>query len=64
MNKNPIVKDKNESANILNNFMLSISKWANDWKTLFNPDPSKPAQYVLFSGKKKVQIHTTISLPL
>ena len=28
---------------------------------LFNPDPSKPAQEVLFSRKKKTQIHATIS---
>ena len=27
---------------------------------LFNPDPSKPAQEVLFSRKKKTQIHPTI----
>ena len=29
---------------------------------LFNPDPSKPAKEVLFSRKKKVQIHPTINL--
>ena len=29
---------------------------------LFNADPSKPAQEVLFSRKKKVQIHPNISL--
>ena len=29
---------------------------------LFNPDPSKPDQEVLFSRKKQVQIHPTISL--
>ena len=29
---------------------------------LFIPDTSKPAQKVLFSRKKKVQIHSTISL--
>ena len=29
---------------------------------LFNPDPSKPAQKVLFLRKKQVQIHPTISL--
>ena len=29
---------------------------------LFNLGPSKPAQEVLFSRKKKVQIHPTISL--
>ena len=31
-----------------------------NWKMLFNPDPSKPAQEVLFSRKNK--IHSTISL--
>ena len=29
---------------------------------LFNPDPRKPAQEVLFSRKKKIQVHPTISL--
>ena len=28
---------------------------------LFNPDPSKPPQEVLFARKKKTQIHLTIS---
>ena len=56
-----IVRDKNESANILNIDLLSISKWAYNWKMLFNPDPSKPAQEVLFSRKKKVKIYPAIS---
>ena len=30
-----IVKDKNESADVLNNDLLLISKWAYDWKILF-----------------------------
>ena len=47
-----MVNDKNESANILNNDLLLISKWAYNWKMLFNPDPSKPAQ----------KIHPTLSL--
>ena len=29
---------------------------------LFNPDPRKPAQEVLFSRKTKVSIHPVISL--
>ena len=29
---------------------------------LFNPDPKKPAQEVLFSRKKQAQFHPTISL--
>ena len=57
-----IVNDKNESANILNNDLKLISKWAYDWKMLFNPDPSKPAQEVLFTRKKQIQNHPTISL--
>ena len=35
-----IVKDNNESANIINNDLLQISKWAHNWKMLFNPDPN------------------------
>ena len=50
-----VVKDKNESANILNKDLQSISAWAYNWKMLFNPDSSKPAQEVLFSRKKKIQ---------
>ena len=43
-----IVKDKNESANVLNNDLSLISRWAYDWKMLFNPDPKKSAQEVIF----------------
>ena len=53
-------KDKNESTNIINNKLLQISKWVYNWKMLFNPDPNKPAQEVLFSRKNKVQVHPTI----
>ena len=47
-----IVKDKNESANALNNDLMLISKWAYNWKRLFNTDPSKPSQKVVFSRRK------------
>ena len=57
-----IVKDKTASANILSNNLSEISKWAYDWKMLFNPDPCKPAQNVVFSRKKKIQSHPAISL--
>ena len=57
-----IVKDKNESAKIINNNLLQISKWAYNCKMLFNTDPNKPEQEVLFSRKNKVQIHPTINL--
>ena len=57
-----IVKDENESSDVLNNDLLLISKWAFNWKMLFNPDTNKPAQEVLFSKKKKAESHPTISL--
>ena len=38
-----IVKDINQSANILSNDLLLISRWAFNWKMLFNSDPTKPA---------------------
>ena len=49
-----VVTDKKESENVLNNDLLAISKWAFDWKILFNLDPKKPAQELLFSRKKQV----------
>ena len=48
------VRDRNESAHILNNDVLAISKRTYNWKMLFIPDPSKPVQEVLFSRKNKV----------
>ena len=57
-----IVKHINESAIILNNDLLLISKWDFNWKMLFNPDPTKLAQEVIFSKKKKTQTYQTISL--
>ena len=57
-----VARDKNESANILNNDPQLISKWDYQWKMLFNPDPNKPAQEMLFSRKKQLQNHPNISL--
>ena len=57
-----IVKDKNESTNIISNNLLQISKWDYNWKMLFNPDPKKPGQEVLFPRKKKAQVHATNNL--
>ena len=56
------VKDKQESADVLNNDLSLISKWAFNRKMLFNPDINKPAQEVSFSRKKKTQNHPNISL--
>ena len=47
---------------MLSNDLRRISNWAYNWKMLFNPDPSKPVQEVVFSRKKKLQSHPTIRL--
>ena len=49
-----IVKDINESASILNNDLLLISKWTYNWKIIFNPDPTKATQEEIFYKKKKI----------
>ena len=51
-----IVKDENKSANVLNNDLSLISEWAFNWKMLFNPDPTKPAQEMLFLKKRQLKI--------
>ena len=56
------VKDINKITNALNNDLPLISNWTFNWKMVFNPEPNKPAQEVLFSIKKKLPIHLTISL--
>ena len=43
-----IVKDATFSDTQLNNDLNKISKWAFQWKMLFNPDPSKQAIEICF----------------
>ena len=57
-----IVKDENKSANVLNNDLSLFSEWAFNWKMLFNQNPTKPAQDVLFSRNTKTLNHPTLSL--
>ena len=47
------VHNANPAANELNNDLVKISRWAYQWKLSFNPDPSKQAKELIFSGKKK-----------
>ena len=46
-----IVQNVSTSASHLNNDLSKISNWAFQWKMIFNPDPSKQAQEVIFSRK-------------
>ena len=46
------VKDATFSDTQLNNDLNKISKWAFQWKMLFNPDPSKQAIEICFFHKR------------
>ena len=58
----PLLKIKTKVLMFSKYDLILISRWAFNWKMLFNPDPSKPAQEVIFSRKKQFQSHPTISL--
>ena len=49
--------DPLETANVLNNDLREIRKWAEQWKIFFNPDPTKQAQEVIFCRKINSQKH-------
>ena len=55
-----IAKNKNGSAKDLTHELSLISKWAFQWKMLFNPDPTRPGQEGIFSRKKGNSAHTII----
>ena len=57
-----IVIDKSQSANVVSNNLLLISRWAYIWKMQFTSDPSKPTKEIIFSRKKPFQSHPTIKL--
>ena len=48
-----VIRDINVSARKLNENLKNISEWAFQWKMIFNPDPNKQAQEVIFSQKIK-----------
>ena len=52
-----VVKDPETSARELNHDLEVISSWAKQWKMSFNPDPTKPAEEILFSQKRKPVSH-------
>ena len=52
----------NTAANEINNDLKKVSNWAFQWKMSFNPDPSKQAQEIIFSGKLKEILHPSVVL--
>ena len=56
-----VVHDAAISSSELNSILGKISEWALKWKMSFNPDPTKPAQEVIFSGKLKTVLHPSVT---
>ena len=52
-----IVRDPLISAEELNHDLKLINKWAFQWKMSFNPDPTKPAEEIIFSHKRDPLVH-------
>ena len=55
-----IVQNVNTSASHLNSDLTKTSNWAFQWKMIFNPDPSKQDQEVIFSSKIQKTCHPSI----
>ena len=52
-----VVQDIAASTEELNNDLRKISKWAYQWKTIFNPDLTKQVQEVIFSRNLNKPAH-------
>ena len=55
-----IVQNVNTSASHLNSDLSQLGKLAFQWKMIFNPDPSKQAQEVIFSCRLQKTCHPSI----
>ena len=55
-----VVRDPINTSPKLNNDLVKVSLWANNWKMPFNPDPSKQAQEVIFSRKINKVYHAPL----
>ena len=56
-----VVGDITASTKELNNDMRNVSKWAYQWKMIFNPDLTKQAQEVIFSRKPNKSVHPSLT---
>ena len=55
-----VVHDSAASSAFLNDDLLKISRWAYQWKMIFNADASKQAQEIVFSCKANGSSHETL----
>ena len=56
-----MVHDSAASSAPLNDDLLKISRWAYQWKMIFNPDASKQAQEIVFSRIANASNHGTVN---
>ena len=55
-----VVDDSAQSTAFLNDDLLKISRWAYQWKMIFNPDASKQARETIFSRKANASNDATV----
>ena len=48
---NAVMYEKNVCTNSLNDDLKRIYEWSVKWKMIFNPDPTKPAEEVIFTNR-------------
>ena len=50
--------DKSLCTNYLNDDLNSLCDWSVKWKMMFNPDPSKAAEEVIFTNRNSTSYET------
>ena len=57
-----VVHNVTDSANLLNSDLSKINEWPLQWKKIFNADPTKQAQEIIFSPKTSKEITRALCL--
>ena len=50
--------EKNACTKHLKDDLNTLYEWSAKWKMIFNPDPNKPAEKVIFSNKNSSSYET------
>ena len=50
--------DKNICTGYLKSDLKQLYEWTNEWMMIFNPDPTKPAEKVIFTNKASTSYDT------
>ena len=55
---NALMYDKNVSSKNLQDDLSRLYDWSTKWKMIFNPDPTKPAEKVIFTNRNETSYET------